>query len=213
MFIVNLYTLGSMAESEKPSAFKFLHTITKPLFCYGKNRFLEDLNPRGGETICEIGCGNCDNLIKIWKRNQNVNLIGFDYPEERTKSASKLVKEKGLEKNIKVVCGLAHEYVFDEQIDRFIFSYSLSSIPRPKEVLTNVFQQLPPGGTVHIVDFGNFEWWPIIVKSPLIGFLNLFQVFPEPEITSIFEYNKECNIDLEKKFGGYSFLAVLRRGL
>ena len=95
--------------------------------------FLEELNPRGGETICEIGCGNCDNLIKIFKRNQNVNLIGFDYPEERIKVASKLVKEKGLEKNIKVVCGLAHEYVFDEQIDRFIFSYSLSSIPDPRK--------------------------------------------------------------------------------
>ena len=83
-----------MAESEKSSAFKFLHTITKPLFCYGENRFLEDLNPKGGETICEIGCGNCDNLIKIFKRNQNVNLIGFDYPEEKTKSASKLIKRK-----------------------------------------------------------------------------------------------------------------------
>ena len=87
-----------MAESEKSSAFKFLYAVTKPLFCYGENRFLDDLNPRGGETICEIGCGNCSNLIKIVKRNQNVNLIGFDYPEERAKSARKLVKERGLEK-------------------------------------------------------------------------------------------------------------------
>ena len=101
MFNTSLYTFDSMAESEKPSAFKFLHTITKPLFYFGENRFLEDLNPKGGETICEIGCGNCNNLIKIFKRNQNVNLIGFDYPEERTKSASKLVKEKGLEKKYK----------------------------------------------------------------------------------------------------------------
>ena len=110
-----------MAKPEKSSAFKSFYTFTKPLFCYGENRFLDDLNPRGGETICEIGCGNCDNLIKLYKRNQNVILIGFDYPEERTKLASKIVKEKGLQKNIKIVCGLAHEYVFDEQIDRFIF--------------------------------------------------------------------------------------------
>ena len=105
-----------MAKPEKPSAFKSIYTATRPLFCYGENRFLEELNPRGGETICEIGCGNCENLIKICKRNQNVNLIGFDYPEEKTKSASELVKDKGFEKNIKVVCGLAHEYVFEEQI-------------------------------------------------------------------------------------------------
>ena len=202
-----------MAKSEKSPIFKSFHSFTKPLFCYGENTFLDELNPRGGETICEIGCGSCSTLIKLFKRNQNVNLIGFDYPEEKLKSIRKFLKAKGLEKNIRVISGLAHEYVFDEQIDRFIFSYSLSSIPRPKEVLMNVFQQLPPGGTVHIVDFGKFDWWPTIVKSPLIGFLNLFQIFPEPEITDIFEHNKECNMELKKKLGGYSFLAVLRRGL
>ena len=68
------------------------------------------------------------------------------------------------------------------------------------------FNNYLPVVTVHIVDFGNFEWWPTIVKSPLIGFLNLFQVFPEPEITSIFEYNKECNIDLKKKLEAILFL-------
>ena len=202
-----------MSKSGQSPFFRSIYSVTKPLFCYGENNFLDDLNPKGGETICEIGCGACSNLVKILKRNQNVKLIGFDYPEEKIKLARKVLREKGLEKSIKVISGLAHEHVFDEQVDRFIFSYSLSSIPRPKEVLTNVFQQLPPGGTVHIVDFGNFEWWPTIVKSPLIGFLNLFQVFPEPQIMDMFEYNKECNMELRKKLGGYSFLAVLRRGL
>ena len=189
------------------------YEATKPLFVYGQNKFLEELNPKGGETICEIGCGNGNNLIKLFKRNQNLKLIGFDYSASMIKSTTERIKSRGLEKNIKLVSGLANEYQFEEQIDRFIFSYSLSAIPRPKEVLINVFQQLPPGGTVHIVDFGKFDWWPTLVKSPLIGFLSLFQVFPEPNITEIFEQKKECKVEIERQLGGYSFLAVLRRGL
>ena len=108
--------------AENTPFIRSFYEVTKPLFVYGQNKFLEELNPKGGETICEIGCGNGNNLIKLFKRNQNLKLIGFDYSASIIKSTTERIKSRGLEKNIKLVSGFANEYQFEEQIDRFIFS-------------------------------------------------------------------------------------------
>ena len=191
---------------------RHVYDITRPLFLFGRNSLLEDLNPRLGETICEIGCGTARNLVRLSQRTQNVQLIGLDASTLMLEKASSKLKKNNLEKKIKLYHGMAENYIFEEQIDKFIFPYSLSMIPKPKEALTNIFNQLPPGGSIYILDFGSFKYWPSIVKEPFFGFLNFFQVYPDHEVLNIFEFNKEYKSKVKSKLGGYSYFATLTRG-
>ena len=128
------------------------------------------------------------------------------------KTAKSKIKNNGLEEKIVLYNGLAENFEFEEQIDTFLFIYSLSMISKPNEALITAFNQLPPGGKIHILDFGDFKFWPIIGEA-LKGFLSFFLIKPNTEIPNkTFELNKECKLDIESKIGGYSYLAILQRG-
>lgn len=189
-----------------------IYDLITPFFLPGRNSLLESLHPKVGETICEIGCGTARNLIKLNDINQNANLVGLDASTKMIKTAKSEVKNNSLEKKIILHSGLAENFEFEEQIDTFLFIYSLSMISKPNEALICTFNQLPPGGKIHILDFGNFKFWPIIGDA-LKGILSSLNIKPNMEIPSkTFELNKECKIEIENQIGGYSYLAVLQRG-
>ena len=188
------------------------YDLTTPLFFPGRNFLLESLHPKVGETICEIGCGTARNLIKLNHINQNANLVGLDASAEMVKIAKSKVKKTGLEKKIVLYNGLAENFEFEEQIDTFLFIYSLSMISKPNEALICTFNQLPPGGKIHILDFGNFKFWPII-GDIIKGFLNVFKIKPNKDILEkTFELNKESKLEIKNKMGGYNYSAIIQRG-
>ena len=124
--------------------------------------------------------------------------------------ASKKIKKEKLTSQIKLIHGLAGIHEFQKKIDRMIFSYSLSMMSKPREILENCLEQMPPGGTVHIVDFGDFKMWPEVFKSSTIKFLNLFEVFPKPDSVKDFETDKKYILDYKTRLGGYSYIATLK---
>ena len=85
-------------------------------------------------------------------------------------------------------------------------------ISKPNEALICTFNQLPPGGKIHILDFGNFKFWPII-GDILKGFLSVFKIKPNKDILErTFELNKESKLEIKNKMGGYNYLAIIQRG-
>ena len=189
---------------------RHFYDLTKPIFLYGRNELLDSIHPKVDETICEIGCGTARNLIYLSKRYQNTKFIGMDASALMLEIASKKIKKEKLTSQIKLIHGLAGIHEFQKKIDRMIFSYSLSMMSKPREILENCLDQMPPGGTIHIVDFGDFKLWPGMFKSPTIKFLNLFEIFPKPSSIRDFETDKKYDLKYRVKLGGYSYMATLK---
>lgn len=189
---------------------RHFYDLTKPMFLLGRDELLDSLHPKVDETICEIGCGTARNLIYLARRYQNTNFIGIDASALMLEIASKKVKKEKLSSQIKLIHGLAGIHEFQKKIDRMVFSYSLSMMSKPREILENCLEQMPPGGTIHIVDFGDFKMWPEVFKSSTIKFLNLFEIFPKPDSVMDFETDKKYILDYKTRLGGYSYIATLK---
>ncbi|OUT97475.1 MAG: hypothetical protein CBC01_06435 [Betaproteobacteria bacterium TMED41] len=191
---------------------RHFYDVTRPIFLLGRDELLDSLHPKVDETICEVGCGTARNLIYLAKTYQNTKFIGMDASALMLEIASKKIKKEKLSDQIKLIHGLAGGHEFQEKIDRMIFSYSLSMMSKPREILENCLDQMPPGGTIHIIDFGDFKLWPKFFKSPTMKFLNLFEVFPKPDSVKEFETNKKYVLNYKPKLGGYSYMATLKLG-
>ncbi len=189
---------------------RHFYDLTKPMFLFGRDELLDSLHPKVDETICEIGCGTARNLIYLARRYQNTNFIGIDASALMLEIASKKVKKEKLSSQIKLIHGLAGIHEFQKKIDRMVFSYSLSMMSKPREILENCLEQMPPGGTIHIVDFGDFKMWPEVFKSSTVKFLNLFEMFPKPDSVRDFETDKKYILNYKTRLGGYSYIATLK---
>ncbi len=181
------------------------------IFFFGRNELLDKLHPKAHETICEYECGTARNLIYIAKNFQNSKFIGVDASTQILEIAKRKIKKANLSNQIRLVHGVAGSFKFQEKIDRIIFSYSLSMLNKPREILEDCLAQMPPGGSIEIVDFGDFKLWPAIFKSPTLRFLNLLGFFPKVEFLKEFEIDKNITINYNIKLGGYSYMATIKR--
>src|SRR5262249_49346701 len=99
---------------------------------------------------------------------------------------------------------------------RVVFSYSLSMIPDWPAALAQGLRWLPPGGELHIVDFGGQERLPRWFRAGLRQWLRHFHVRPchglEAELLAL--DGKAGKLSrFERPWRGYAQYAVFRRSL
>ena len=76
-------------------------------------------------------------------------------------------------------CSFDPEALFGEaEFDHIVFSYSLSMIPDWQAALDEAMRHLAPGGTLHVVDFGDQGRLPGWFKTGLRAWLARFHVAP-----------------------------------
>jgi S-adenosylmethionine-diacylgycerolhomoserine-N-methlytransferase len=93
-----------------------------------------------------------------------------------------------------------------------LISYSLSMIPDWRGVLDAAAGRLAPGGRLHIVDFGNQERLPDIVRALLLRWLAMFDVSPRDDLKAVLSAmadNTSAALTFERPFRGYAQYAVL----
>ena len=93
-----------------------------------------------------------------------------------------------------------------------MISYSLSMIPDWHHVLQAAASRLKPGGSLHIVDFGNQERLPGMARALLGRWLAMFDVTPRDDLErELSEMVKIHGADLkfERPFRGYAQYALL----
>jgi S-adenosylmethionine-diacylgycerolhomoserine-N-methlytransferase len=79
-------------------------------------------------------------------------------------------------------------------------------------VLQEAASRLKPGGRLHIVDFGDQERLPNIVRALLRRWLALFDVTPRADLESVLSGMADgtgADLKLERPFRGYVQYAVL----
>jgi S-adenosylmethionine-diacylgycerolhomoserine-N-methlytransferase len=66
--------------------------------------------------------------------------------------------------------------------DRVIMPYCLSMVPAWREAIVNACCLLAPGGSLHIVDFGDMAGLPGLLRSGLRRWLAAFHVAPRDDL-------------------------------
>lgn len=170
---------------------RHIYDLTRKYYLLGRDGLIERLDARPGEAVLEVGCGTARNLVKMARRYPQARFLGLDASAEMLKTAAAAVARAGLAGRIPLAQAYAQSFTpatfgLDAPFDRIVFSYTLSIIPGPVEALDNALAQLRPGGSLHVVDFGDAADLPGWFRRLLAWWLEKFHVAHRPEVGAWF---------------------------
>ncbi|MEC9376230.1 MAG: methyltransferase domain-containing protein [Pseudomonadota bacterium] len=111
------------------------------------------LNPKSGEKILDLGCG--DGALTIRLLDSGCNVVGVDSSSDMVNAARKL--------GLNVYKIDAHEIKFHEQFDAVFSNAALHWMASPERVIEGVWRALKPGGRF-VGEFGGYGNVSMILK-------------------------------------------------
>jgi S-adenosylmethionine-diacylgycerolhomoserine-N-methlytransferase len=198
---------------------RYIYDVTRKYFLLGRDTMLECLAAPAGGTVLEVGCGTGRNLIQAGRRYPNARLYGFDISEMMLETARVNIERAALQDRITVARADATEFssleLFGiEGFDRVFISYSLSMIPPWREAIGEALKAVKPGGSLHIVDFGQQERLPGIFKKGLEAWLAKFSVEPRADLEAELQALAQrigCQLEFERLLRDYAQHAVVTK--
>lgn len=190
------------------------YDATRKYYLLGRDHLISQINPAENAHILEIACGTGRNLDKIDRRYPGRNLYGLDISEQMLETArQKLGKRAKLQQGD--ACNFDAQTLFGRSgFDHVIMSYSLSMIPDWQAALREALQHLSPGGTLHLVDFGDQKALPSAFKSLLQKWLIQFHVTPRENLAAVLQkLGQESSVQVkhENLFRHYAQIAQIER--
>ena len=188
-----------------------IYDLTRKYYLFGRDRLIRELEARPGMAVLEIGCGTGRNLAMVAKHWRGVRLHGLDISGEMLRSARKRLGLSG-------TLALGDATRFDAQallgrdgFERVMLSYALSMIPDWKEALAQAAATLAPGGSLHVVDFGDCAGLPRPSRALLTGWLAQFHVSPRLDLgNAAARVAHEHGLRLEHQRGPLGYYQMVR---
>jgi S-adenosylmethionine-diacylgycerolhomoserine-N-methlytransferase len=197
---------------------RHVYDFTRKYFLLGRDRLIDDLAPRNGDAVIEIGCGTGRNLVVAAARYPAARLFGIDVSTEMLASAGATIARAGLAPQVRVADADATS--FDPQplfgiarFDRVFVSYSLSMIPQWEAVIDHALSVLGPAGELHIVDFGGQRGLPGMFRTLLRRWLAVFHVTPRDDLEAALRaraHARSAVLLFARPYRDYAQYAVLR---
>ena len=193
---------------------RHIYDATRKYYLFGRDRMIAGLDLPPGGTVLEIGCGTGRNLALIGRRWPGARLFGLDISAEMLKSAqAKLGEDASL--------ALGDATRFDPgdlfgraQFDRVVLSFATSMIPEWTAALAQAAALVAPGGSLHIVDFGDMRGIPAPLRAMLKAWLTRFHVTPRLDLTEravSMATRHQLNLRARRGLGGYYTLITLSK--
>lgn len=196
---------------------RHIYDVTRKFYLLGRDQMISDLGPGAGNAVLELGCGTGRNLIRAAQRYPRARFYGIDVSTEMLNSAMAGVARAGLEQRIHLAQGDAA--CFDprrafgiERFDRIFISYAVSMIPGWQSVIDHAAGTLEPGGTLHVLDFGQQDDLPGLFRQALFAWLRHFHVTPRHDLRRTMEVvaaRRGKSARFRKLYRGYSYYGVL----
>lgn len=166
---------------------RHIYDLTRKYYLFGRDRLIRELDCQPGMAVLELGCGTGRNLELIRKAWPGVQCHGLDISSEMLKNARKRLGSEG-----RLALGDATSFdapaLFGrEGFDRVVLSYALSMIPDWQGALARGAAALAPGGSLHVVDFGDCSGMPGTLRGLLYGWLARFHVSPRQDLPEVAE--------------------------
>lgn len=198
---------------------RHFYDLTRKYYLLGRDRLVDRLDVRGGDTVLELGCGTGRNLITAARRYPEARFFGVDISEQMLATARANVARAGLSDRITLAKGDASDPRASSGLgpavfDRVIYSYTLSMIPVWREALATGTAVLAPNGRLSVVDFGQQDCLPSAFKRLLFAWLDKFHVSPRADLEAELErlaHGNDAHLAAEHLYRGYAFYAEMTR--
>ena len=193
---------------------RHIYDLTRKYYLFGRDRLIDELAPPNTGTVLEVACGTGRNLLKVSERWPGLRLHGLDLSSEMLKSA-----DAALARRAKLARGDATGFsslaLFRRNdFDRVILSYALSMIPDYPAAIEQALAAVAPGGSLHIVDFGDLDGLPRPLRALLRAWLARFHVTPRaelPEVAAAIAARRDFACHAQRSPLGYYGLVVISR--
>ena len=198
---------------------RFIYDLTRRYYLLGRDRMIAELKPPMGGAILEIGCGTGRNLVQTARHYPSARCYGLDVSNAMLDTARTNIARATFGERITLAAGDARAFDPAElfgavSFDRIFLSYVLSMVPNWSDIVEGTLRHLGPSGTLHIVDFGNFERCPALFKAAMHAWLRRFHVTPilgfERRLDAIATTHR-LDLHFENPYRGYTAHAVLSR--
>lgn len=198
---------------------RHIYDLTRKYYLLGRDRLISGLHANPDTLVLEIGCGTGRNLMLAAKLWPHARLYGLDISHAMLDTARAALARYRVTDRIM----LAHADATDfagrvpfsvARFDRVFLSYTLSMIPGWQVALEEAVAMLAPGGSVHIVDFGQQERLPAIFRHALFAWLAKFDVSPRADLRPVLEdlaIRHDMTLVFTPLYRGYAWQAVLTK--
>jgi S-adenosylmethionine-diacylgycerolhomoserine-N-methlytransferase len=198
---------------------RHIYDATRKYYLLGRDRLIAGLEPPPGGTVLEVGCGTGRNLIIAARRYPAAHLYGFDISSAMLETAQKSIARAGLAGRVRLAQADATRFASERLFgvpgfDRVFISDALSMIPPGREAVQEAFRAVAPGGSLHIVDFGEQARLPGWFRAGLRAWLAKFSVEPRAELETELQRLAEATgarLAFERPYRDYASLAVLTK--
>lgn len=162
---------------------RHIYDATRKYYLLGRDPLISGLGVPVGGTVLELGCGTGRNLSLVGERYPDARLFGLDISAAMLEKAANTFRKEGISKRVKLAQGDATSFdgceLFGiETFDRIFISYALSMIPGWEGAVSAALRALKPGGSLHIVEFGQQEQLPRWFRQGLQSWLRKYHVTP-----------------------------------
>lgn len=195
---------------------RHIYDLTRKYYLFGRDRAIAALDVPKGGSLLEVGCGTGRNLLLAHKLYPSAKLYGLDISAEMLISARANFRSKPQQPVLKVAD--AETFTADEfgatGFDRVMISYAVSMIPQWEQAIDRSIAALAPGGSLHIVDFGQQEGLPTWFRTMLQAWLKRFHVTPRPDLREVMAERAAIHgarLDFETIGRGYAWHGIIRK--
>ena len=196
---------------------RHIYDLTRKYYLLGRDRLIDGLDVPQGGSVLELGCGTGRNIVLTARRYPDARFFGLDISAEMLETASAAIAREGLSGKVNLARGDATDFdakaLFGiDHFDRVFVSYSLSMIPGWEKTVSAALAALAPGGSLHVVDFGQQEGLPRWFRTMLRGWLRKFHVSPRASLRDVLESESQrtgATFRFRTLYRGYAWLAVI----
>jgi S-adenosylmethionine-diacylgycerolhomoserine-N-methlytransferase len=205
---------GLMDRMYRPQ--RHIYDLTRKHYLLGRDQMIDRLAPPDGGAVLEIGCGTGRNLIHAARLYPKARFYGVDISAVMLDEARASISRNKVAAPIVLAQGDAASFdpsalFVRARFERIFISYALSMIPAWRETIAHALDLLAPGGSLHIVDFGDQADMPSWFRGLLAKWLELFHVRPRAELEREFSAQAGARGLVHKHaalYRGYAFLDV-----
>ncbi len=197
---------------------RHIYDLTRRYYLLGRDRLIAELRMPAGGRVLEIGCGTGRNLVAAARRYPYAEFFGMDISAAMLATARSAMHRARLDERVSLAQGDATD--FDParafgvaRFDRIFMSYTVSMIPGWHSAVEQAMRNLAPGGSLHIVDFGQQERLPRWFRRLLFAWLSRFHVTPRADLRERLAEIAAAHgaaLDFRPLHRGYGWLAILR---
>jgi S-adenosylmethionine-diacylgycerolhomoserine-N-methlytransferase len=195
---------------------RHIYDLTRKYYLLGRDQALRELQVPPGGTLLEVGCGTGRNLQLAHRLYPTARLYGLDISAEMLATTRAKFSRSSVEPILKVADATdfsASTFAVDG-FDRILVSYALSMIPDWQGAINACLGALKPGGSLHVVDFGQQEHLPRWFGSGLKSWLARFHVTPRADLEEALSVRLaefQADMMFQTIGRGYAWHAIVRR--